>query len=884
MRFKAVLEDDSVSKSNILLSGKNIIDFDGNWLKLIGATDREQIINTSIECYLFRLTPETDECPGSGTFQVISDDVRRRVIIGERCSNPMLGSRGILYTFMVKSESPSAKLEVALAGLRDRELFNSSPDIIFGFDREHRHIYANNRVEELLSIPAGSMIGKTHRELGFEEDYCIYFENCIEATFKAEKEKRFQFSLQDKIFDWYLIPLRNEQGEVYELASFAREVSELKNVKKALEKSQKELKEALKISKLAWWKIDPSQHKIILNNQFRSIIGLSKDDYPFEGMKTEDYLRRFVVKEDQETLNAAFRRIMNAKDPSHRETFEYTLKRHSGVEIKVRTVARLLTDNDGKPKHIYGTIQDITEIWKARKVIENYRKNLEKIVLQKTLALRQSEAKLNDALNLANLGTWEYDFGSRRFKVGERVLEILGYVGSKNSSKELPLERFMSIIHPDDLKHYQEIGRLTLKNKNEDYSEKMLFRIIRPDGEIRKLFISIKILLDDKGWHTMHYGTVQDITEIYNVEKKLDRLSSIIEATPDIVFVFNHVGRVQYMNQAGRNFWGLDSFDERSYFVKDLFSSYEVDSFWDNSEKLDELGYFKTEYTLHNQHGLEVPVNAVIIVHHSEPGEPNHYSVTFTDISQVKKVQEKLVYKNNELDTFLYRASHDLRGPVASMAGLYQLAEMEVDDPKAGRFFGMFNKQISRLNHIISTLAELTIIKERDLVLEEVNLEETVYEVIASLYKEPNYDLTEWSVEAEKDRTVLTDRSLLVLILQSLLENSLRYARPDVTPRVRVQAILQDAHRVVLFVDDNSMGIEKNIQNKVFNMFFRGNEISKGSGLGLYLLRNAVERLGGSVFLSSEAGIGTTFRVEIVVNVQEPEAPMGLPSFITTSP
>ncbi|MGB3180893.1 MAG: PAS domain-containing sensor histidine kinase [Cyclobacteriaceae bacterium] len=849
--------------SSILLSEGKIVDCDTNWIKLVQAQDQVRGIGIALSSCIQSYEEDGQGNIREGRYTLTTLKGEKVPVKIIRQTGSLISSGAILINISRCNPCEEVTTSAKSVFSSNLSILNSSPDIIFSFDRDHRHIFINERVRELLGLDPVEMINKSHRELGFDPEECRFFESCIDSAYASGHEERFQFALWGKYFDLYVIPIKNQNDDIVEVATFAREISELTSIKKALSASQQHLKLALDITKLAWWQINTGERTVYLNPQFRTILSLPDDVYPENKLPIEEYLEKFVPDSQQHILNEAFHSAARATDPEYSQVFEYTLRQHTGQEIRVRSISRVQIGPKGNVEIIYGTIQDITELWRARKVIENYRNNLENSVLQKTYQLTRSEAKLNDALNLANLGTWEFNFETRKFSIGERVLEIIGF-NEDTSEDTIELQDFLKIIHPDDLERYFEIGKRTLKAKDESFSETMLFRIVRKSGEIRKLFISIKIVLNKTGWHIRHYGTIQDITDIYNAEKTLNRLSNIIEATPDIVFVFRRDGKILYSNKAGKSFWNLE--DEAEVRLRHLFSIEQIDLFYQHVDELDKLGYYKDEGTIVNEHGIQVPVSMIIIVHPGDKGEPNNYSITITDISEVKKAQQELVFKNNELDTFLYRASHDLRGPVASMAGLNQLAEMEVVDPKASRFFNMFREQIDRLNEIIATLAELTIIKEKELVQEEINVEELIYEVVASLYKEPASDTADWTIEVNFEHPVVADRSLLLVILHGLLENSLRYARPDTDPRIRVQANLLDKHRLTIFVDDNGVGIEKSIQGKVFNMFFRGNERSSGSGLGLYVLRNAVDRLDGTVILSSEANVGTTFRVELMVN------------------
>src|SRR5699024_3624668 len=108
------------------------------------------------------------------------------------------------------------------------------------------------------------------------------------------------------------------------------------------------------------------------------------------------------------------------------------------------------------------------------------------------------------------------------------------------------------------------------------------------------------------------------------------------------------------------------------------------------------------------------------------------FSLIIRDISTQKKTEQDLLFKNAELDTFVYRASHDLRGPISSLLGLYQIVQYEVKDEKALAFFEMFNKQILLLNEIILALINLTKIKETKSGQIQINFMDIINDAIDS--------------------------------------------------------------------------------------------------------------------------------------------------------
>ncbi|MEZ4775053.1 MAG: PAS domain S-box protein [Bacteroidia bacterium] len=234
-----------------------------------------------------------------------------------------------------------------------------------------------------------------------------------------------------------------------------------------------------------------------------------------------------------------------------------------------------------------------------------------------------------------------------------------------------------------------------------------------------------------------------------------------------------------------------------------------------------------------------------------------------TDISDRKLTEIKLQEKNNELDAFVYKASHDLKGPLASIIGVTNIAREEVKDSSAHRYFDLITKSARRLDGILTELLDLTRINKASLVIESVDIHALVEEIIHSLRHLPQSEKTEFITDIQIEQPFPSDKKMLVSILQNLIVNAVNYQdlRKE-QPQVKISAFLRN-EKAVFKVEDNGVGIPEKIQGRVFEMFYRGNTLSKGSGLGLYLVKSALEKLNGTIELQSEPGAGTLFTVTI---------------------
>jgi hypothetical protein len=222
------------------------------------------------------------------------------------------------------------------------------------------------------------------------------------------------------------------------------------------------------------------------------------------------------------------------------------------------------------------------------------------------------------------------------------------------------------------------------------------------------------------------------------------------------------------------------------------------------------------------------------------------------------KTSEALKVSNRELDTFIYRASHDLKGPTASMMGLVNIAGMELaDNELAMRYVGLLEKAAKRLDNILIDLIEATQVKQHTVELEKLPVLEFSKEVVAQLQQLPNYGSPEVSLEIAPELELISDRKLLGSIVHNFVANAIRYkdtSKPEQLVKLRIS---QAQGQYLVEVEDNGIGVGNDIKHRIFDMFFRGTNQSGGSGLGLYVAKKAAEKLEGTVDFSSEEGKGT---------------------------
>jgi signal transduction histidine kinase len=233
-----------------------------------------------------------------------------------------------------------------------------------------------------------------------------------------------------------------------------------------------------------------------------------------------------------------------------------------------------------------------------------------------------------------------------------------------------------------------------------------------------------------------------------------------------------------------------------------------------------------------------------------------------TDITERKKNLDKLKATHNELETFMYKSSHNLKGPSASILGLIDLAKTEINDPVSLKYLEMIEISSKRLDSTLVDLLNITRIKQGGIIFSNVEPKKIFQEVIEDMQFYPGYDQIKIKTFIENVEVIQSDRNILKSILHNLLENAIKYRDPSKDSFVNI-SITGIGENLRIEVIDNGIGIPSQYKDKIFNMFFRAHNIAHGTGLGLYIVHNSVEKLSGNITMESIEGKGTTFIINL---------------------
>lgn len=223
--------------------------------------------------------------------------------------------------------------------------------------------------------------------------------------------------------------------------------------------------------------------------------------------------------------------------------------------------------------------------------------------------------------------------------------------------------------------------------------------------------------------------------------------------------------------------------------------------------------------------------------------------------------RENLNKENKELDSFLSNTSHDLRTPIASILGLTYLGKIELQEEKARTFMNMIEERIKKLDLVIGDILSLSRSKKIDLKIEELDFAKLLDETVSDIRFNKGASAIHLDYQPDPSHLFKSDYNQMKIILNNLMANAIKYHNLNQTkPYVRV-SFKRIKNIVEIAIQDNGQGISRESIPKIFDMFYRASSNTEGTGLGLYIVQEALSKIKGIVLVDSELGKGSTFKI-----------------------
>ncbi|MBX2842091.1 MAG: PAS domain S-box protein [Flammeovirgaceae bacterium] len=359
----------------------------------------------------------------------------------------------------------------------------------------------------------------------------------------------------------------------------------------------------------------------------------------------------------------------------------------------------------------------------------------------------------------------------------------------------------------------------------------------------------------------------QDITaseqaaEILRYNEKI--LDNIFNAVNVGMVLVNENGGIERVNQYFLTRFGYTNGEILKKKLEDILSSNAVERLNESKEKLsfESLGIQK------GGNRLDIFVTGALFEGESKK---RFKIITIDDISQRKHAENELQLKNKELekvnrelDQFVYSVSHDLMAPLNSILGLITLSKLETDMEKIQEYLRLKEKSVNKLNEFTQDLINLSRDTRLEIQKENIDFKILLQELVEKYEYGENADKVKLALDVNQEFLFFSDKNRLKVIFGNLISNAFRYAMPHkMNPFVKVSVEVGNTE-ATLKIEDNGIGIKEKFQQKIFDMFYRANQEIKGSGLGLYIVREFVSKLNGKIELQSQFGEGSSFIITL---------------------
>lgn len=534
--------------------------------------------------------------------------------------------------------------------------------------------------------------------------------------------------------------------------------------------------------------------------------------------------------------------------------FQITTAKNTLKWIEVNVKANF---EDGVCTVLYGTLHDVSS------------------KINMLHALQEREERFHQAFLYAPIGMALVSITGEWIRVNKSLCDMLGY-----RQEDLLKRSFQDITYPDDLENDLTQMQQVLNREIDTYS--MEKRYFHSNGHIIWVLLSVSLIRSEEGEPLYFVSQIKDITDNKKhtdiLLRERQRLDNIIKSTA--------VGPWEWRIDKKEAIWSTRAARLLGYELSELQP--DLLQAWRDlihpadiagSEKMlqkcfnKEMKYYAAECRMKHKDGSWVWIESRgKVVEWSAGDKPLLMFGTFANINE-RKVQEQerkrtleiISAQNSRLLNFAHIVSHNLRSHAGNIQMLLDMLTSEDDESEKKNLLNMLTINASNLQQTLTHLNEVVKLQEhghshkRAVYLREevVRTLEILSELLRGVEAVVNIDI-------DDDIVVNYDAAYLESILLNLISNSVKYRKPGVAPRIDISA-RNSGDALVLEIQDNGQGIDMKLHgHKLFGMYktFHGN--SDARGIGLFMVKNQVEAMGGRITAYSDPGNGATFKVEII--------------------
>jgi PAS domain S-box-containing protein len=484
--------------------------------------------------------------------------------------------------------------------------------------------------------------------------------------------------------------------------------------------------------------------------------------------------------------------------------------------------------------------------------------------------------KINERFKLITRATndvvWDWDLVNNDLWWNENFYSLFQY---DVATYHADINSWYDGIHPDDKERVISKVHRTIRDSESYWFDE--YRFLKSDGSVVDILNRGYLVYDKDGKPSRMIGAMMDLAERKRNEQSLllaeEQYRNIFENTSEGIYQSTTEGQFITANPSMAKMFGYCSPEELISSINNIAT----EIFADPQERLRVIILLKKQEKIN---GFEfkalkrdkkiIWVRANIRAIHNPDGSIKYFEGTMEDITDRKVAEDKLKSQfeelqktNYELDRFVYSVSHDLRAPLASILGIVNISENEQPTPAHMKYLEMIRISVNRLDGFIKEILDYSRNNRTEVVIGKIRFHELIDETLNSLRLIQGTDRLKVSIEIDDNIPYYSDSVRIGIILNNIFSNSIKYQdfRKDLS--FLTVGVVTSKEKVVITIRDNGIGIGDKHLDKIFNMFYRASDVSAGSGLGLYIAKETITKLGGDFSVKSKLGIFTTFEIVI---------------------
>ncbi|APG59399.1 hypothetical protein LPB144_02790 [Christiangramia salexigens] len=751
--------------------------------------------------------------------------------------------------------------------LEIKKLFiDQAPTAIAMLDKDMRYIAASDRWMLDYNIQGRDIIGKSHYDIFPEigEEWKKIHQECLHGVIHSREEDYFKREDGTETWlKWEVRPWYTNERAIGGITMHTEDITKIKIAEKENYEKQQLMETVFDSINVGIIACDKNGSLTLFNSTTKKWHGLPAKPIPQNELSSYYGLYHTDGKTQLKTEEIP---LLKTLKYCAVENEEIIIKPKTAKEILVSVNGSQLLDEKGNVTGAVVAMHDITE----RITAEN--------------KLRISEETFRGSFEHSAIGIALLDPQGRWLEVNKRLCEIVGY-----SEKELKQLTFQEITHPDDLNDDIKLLEELVAGKREYYH--MDKRYFHKNGDVVYINLAVSLVKNEENKPLYFVSQITDITKQKIAEQKLKKalaqLEGILEASTQVSIIgVDPDGIINEFNKGAENLLGYSKTEmignqtpviihlekEMDARRKELKKKY--------GNSVEGFGLFKTlaeksphdtqYWTYRHKNGSLFPVQLTITSIRSEDEIVGYLGVA-TDITNLKAAEQEISNilkltedQNDRLKNFAHIVSHNLRSHSGNLGMLLDLYVEDHPEQKSNQIIEMLYRASGNLKETIDHLNEVTVINTT--ISEKataINLHAEIKKAVESvnaLVIDADLEVTN---DVPSNLTVYGVPAYMESVLLNFTTNAIKYRSLDRQSRLKF-SVKESKKYIRLIIEDNGLGIDlKKHRQKLFGMYKTFHNHKDSRGVGLFITKNQIEAMGGTVDVESEVNKGTSFIIKL---------------------